>query len=916
MIYSRRFLITLVLAGLMAAPMAIAQESDSDNVDQDDRAIDVPDLDISNPIDEIVTVGRLLDSSQSLALERMDNAAVTDLLGSDQIGRTGDSTVAVALKRVPGLTLVNNQFVYIRGLGERYSQSTLNGARIPSPDLTRNVIPLDIFPTAIIDSLSVQKAYTPDMSANFAGGSVDIRTKGIPDQLVAQFEISTATNSATDGTAFSYAGGSSDDFGTDDGSRALPQRLLDLTAATQGSRLDVASLTSYLQGQNPSLSTLEANAQAVQLNRQLASDLNRSISLEEKDTMPDIGLKGSLGNSFLLGDEWEFGFLVGATYDHQWREEQTVARNFVFPDQRITRETESTRTVNISSIANLGLRFGEEHELTTTTLFLRNTDDETAVLDFFNENREVQDGIGFRDYRLLYEERNMLVNQIRGEHTWGERTRELLGGIGTALRFIPDRTTVSWWISDADAKTEIPNQVNVSSQTVTDANGFTISDAVALDAQAANFRFTDLDDQLESSGIAFKLPFTFDASALDVSFGFDTDRKVRSYLQRQFAIGALAVADTSVLQGPLGSVFSNDNIQNPANNFVFQRQGTNNQSYLAATMTDAAFAAFDWTWNEQWRVAAGLRWEDYRQVAVDWNPDGFSASNPQVTTDITALEQAAFQSDDIYPSLAVTYIDDWLAETFQLRFGFSQTAVRPDLREITDASYIDPITGDLVFGNPGVIPASVDNFDVRAEWFPSNGNNYTVSFFYKDIQDPVEFFEAAASDTQIAREIINAESAEVYGVELEALQNLEFLGAGWERFFIQGNLTLQSTELVAGPDADAPTNPTRALASASDYVANVTFGFDSSDGKHAATLVFNVFGERLYSSGRNDQPDAFEQPFNGLDATYSWYPTDRLIINLKARNVLGETVTIEREGVRIFEQDPGSTLSVSLQWNY
>ena len=87
--------------------------------------------------------------------------------------------MAAALRRVPGLTLVQDKYVYIRGLGERYSQSTLNRAQIPSPDLTRNVIPLDIFPTSIVESLRVQKAWAPNLPANFAGGNVDIRTNSI-----------------------------------------------------------------------------------------------------------------------------------------------------------------------------------------------------------------------------------------------------------------------------------------------------------------------------------------------------------------------------------------------------------------------------------------------------------------------------------------------------------------------------------------------------------------------------------------------------------------------------------------------------------------------------------------------------------------------------------------------------------------
>jgi outer membrane receptor protein involved in Fe transport len=120
--------------------------------------------------------------------------------------------------------------------------------------------------------------------------------------------------------------------------------------------------------------------------------------------------------------------------------------------------------------------------------------------------------------------------------------------------------------------------------------------------------------------------------------------------------------------------------------------------------------------------------------------------------------------------------------------------------------------------------------------------------------------------------------------------------------------------LVAGPRPDAPTNPVRPLSGASEYVANVMLGFDSRDSKHTASLIYNVFGERLYVAGRNGAPDGFEQPFHSLDLTYSWYPTDTMTIKLKAQNLLDETATIERQGVTVFEQDPGINYSLSFSW--
>ena len=893
----------MALSAAVAAAIgqsAWAQESDTVS---DDQSTSQP------PLEEVITIGRYLSASQQVANERLNDSAIVDTMGAEFISRLGDSTVAASLRRMPGLSLVQDKFVFIRGLGERYTTTSLNGAQIPSPDLTRNVIPLDVFPTSVVESLRVQKAWSPENSANFGGGSVDIRTRGIPDQFDLDFEFGMGSSDENTGNALTYPGGSKDRLGTDDGTRALSPQITAALTQYQG-RVDVQNILTMLRRSDPN-ATL-ADAQTV--NRSLATALNRNIGIEEKSFSPDAGFKFSVGNRFDLSREVDFGFMVGTTYDSKWRQTKGVSTNFVFPTERTDTKNETTRSVDLSGTLNLGLNYTDDHSFKFTSLALRNTDDKTAVVDFFNENREISDGLGFRDYRLRFEERNMRTNQIEGTHYIGEATRDRLKFLQN-WDWLPEETEIDWYYSESKATTDIPNEVTVSSFTVTDPiTSAVLSENVALQNTAADYRFTTLDDKVDSYGWSFTLPLQLDNSMLELKGGSAHSQKAREYWQAQFSVGPLSVADPATLNGPLNQVFSDANINDPANNFVFARQGTNNQSYFAATMTDSLFGIVDWTLADTWRVAAGARWEDYRQAAVDWNPFGYSEANPQVTTDPDILGRGTFAKDEIYPSVALTYMSDFWAETFQLRIGASQTAIRPDLREITDASYIDPITGDLVRGNSGVIPSSVDNLDIRAEWFFSTGNSFTVTLFDKDITNPIEFFESAASDTTIAREIVNADSANVHGIEIEGLKHLPWRGF-WETLFVQGNLTLQDSKLVAGPFADAPTNPVRPLAGASDYIANVMIGYDAANAKHTASLIYNVFGERLFVAGRNGAPDGFEQPFKSLDFTYSWYPTDALTFKAKLQNLLGEKIEIQREGITTFEEDPGRIFALSVQWS-
>ena len=205
---------------------------------------------------------------------------------------------------------------------------------------------------------------------------------------------------------------------------------------------------------------------------------------------------------------------------------------------------------------------------------------------------------------------------------------------------------------------------------------------------------------------------------------------------------------------------------------------------------------------------------------------------------------------------------------------------------------------------------------MRADWFFDNGNSFTVSLFNKEIDKPIEFFEKAASDTNTAREIVNADSTSLFGLELEGLYALGALGAWGDAFFLQGNATLQESETTAGANADAPTNNVRPASGASDYVVNLMLGYDSTSGRHMGSIMFNVFGERLYTAGRNGAEDLYEQPFNSLDATYSFFPTENVTIKLKLMNLLDEAIFVEREGVLVFEDKPGMAISASAKYDF
>ena len=869
----------------------------------------------ADEVDEIVVTARLRNSAEQLIDERMNDEVVTDLLGADMINRIGDSTVAAALRRISGISLVNDKFVYVRGLGERYSSATLNGAVVPSPDLTRNVLPMDIFPTSIVEALEVQKSYSAEKHASFGGGSVNIRTKSIPDSFTFSIEGGAGFNTETDNT-LSYAGGGDDDWGTDDGTRALPGAISAAIAQYIG-QIGPQSILGELQKEAGSTATiLDARA----LNQQIGLSLNRNIDITPSSDDPDFSLQGSIGNNFYLTDDFEVGFLASAGYETSWRQTTTFNRDVRFPDTRFERDQETTRSVDMDATLNLGARFTEDHEIATNTMYIRNTDDEASISDFFNENDSFEfidatdnSTSGFQRHRTTFEERDLIVNQARGEHILGADTRKrlpILPGL------VPEEATVTWRYSEARANTSIPNDARVTFDTDVDRELNLLTSRVRNQNTAARFRFTTLEDEVIDYAWQLDWPIYVGDGEIVLSGGSEHMQKVRLYNQIEFGLGPNTVGDLATLQGTPSEVFSEANITDAANDFVMDFAGGGDDSYIAVIVTEAAFGKFDWTINDSWRLSAGARWEDYRQLALEWNPISYSLANPQISTDPDVLDRSSFQLDDIYPSVSLTYMTQFWAEVFQLRFGWSETVVYPDLREINNTSYIDARTGTLTQGNPDVVPSTITNFDVRAEWFFNGGDNLTLTLFAKDIADPIEFFQVGASDTNRSREIINAESGEITGLEIEGLKKLGgILGGFGDPFFIQGTITLQDSELVAGDKASAPTNPVRSIAGASEYVVNAILGFDSMDARHTATVSYNVFGERLFLAGRLSGPDAFEQPFNSVDLTYSWYPTDNITVQAKAKNLLDEEVVIEQRGVQTFVEKPGSSVSVSFEWS-
>lgn len=845
-------------------------------------------------IEEVVATGtRLKGTATAVMEERKNQAFVADIMGAEQISRTGDSDAASALRRVTGLTLVDGKFIYVRGLGERYSSTQLNNTTVPSPDPTRNVIPLDLFPSGIIESLSVQKSYSPSMPASFGGGNVDVRLKSIPSQAVFSLQGKLGYNTENSGDALTYDGGSNDWYGSDDGTRAVP---------------------ADIQAMWDSKQFLDDLDQETALN--LFSQVNRNYGPEYDSVKPDTGFILTAGDSYDINDDWRTGYLFTLGYDHQTRvseqyelqQQDRVGDNVILV--RYFDDIQSTeRTAKWSSLLTLGLDYKRNHRIDYSLIVLNDTRDEIRLKTGNTENLSLAEGVRIRDLDVEYEERTLYTNQLKGMHTFPELN--FMGfdwkySLGRSVRYAPGNMEARFVVSDTDGDGVFDYDNDIS----------------LLDAQtAARYTFQDLHDRVENYGYNFTMPMTAGRWDMEFKFGADFIQKARTAENRRFDVNTLAFEDSSILEGNnFGDILSDDALSSATLNSrsIIRDTTIAGDDYVAAQMVDAYYFEADFFFNNKWRFTGGVRWEDFRQVVAPLDP----RTNQFDLADDADRSQLAFQEDDFYPAIALTY---FLKEEMQLRASVGLTVVRPDLREVSSSTYIDPLTDFPIAGTPGLDTTSITNYDLRWEWYREAGNNLSVGLFYKDMEDPIESVQSPAQDGPPLIRIANAESGEVYGMEVEFLQGLEVLGGGlWDNLFVSGNITLSDSEIVLDRQAiveqtgvsAAITNTTRRLTGHSKYVVNTQLGYDSDNGEHSASLVYNVFGERILIPGIDGFDDSYEQPFHSFDVVYKYYPDFNTTVTLKLQNIFDEQKELEFEGILLRSETKGTSFSLTYKYDF
>jgi outer membrane receptor protein involved in Fe transport len=678
-------------------------------------------------------------SAAALAIRRTA-VAISDNLGAQELKNNADSNAAAGLQRVTGLSVVGGGFTFVRGLGERYSNTTLAGSTIPSTQPERRVIPLDIFPAGLLDSVSVVKSYTPDRPAEFAGGLVEIIPLKIANRPVFDASYSFGGNTRTMGKdGLDYTGSGTDWLGFDDGRRQLPAGIPDDRVIRGGIYTpDVGMLRSELE-------TLGESFENLWTPRAANGKPNHSWSLVYGNRWGGFGLIGSINHSYRSQYQKEI--------QNYFRLEGSSLSPFSEYEYRV-----SENKATLAGTATAAYQFTSNNRVAfqyfTTNIGQR----ESRTFEGYNSDF----GRDIRNSRILWVEENLNTGQFTGDHLFPQLSN----------------TRIDWRTSYSRSNRDEPD---LREMLYEDIGGFRLADQ----SQSGFRMFNDLTE--DSVDVAFNWSTSFTNWAglpTMVKFGPNYTKRDRDFSSRRFRFIPIVTQGVD-LTLPAERLYAPQYI---GPNFELREETRPTDTYRADQTVAAFYGMLDLPLAARWRVIGGLRVEQFEQRVNTFDP--FSL---QIFGDAREIS-AESKKTDAFPSANLVYA---VRPDQNIRFGVSQTVNRPEFRELSPFEFTDIVGGRAVIGNPGLTRALVRNYDVRWEWFPGAEQVIAGSFFVKQFEDPIERFVEPTA--QLRTSYTNADSARNVGFELEARKAISshfFAGANYTYIDSEIELTPFQTNVL------------------------------------------------------------------------------------------------------------------------
>jgi hypothetical protein len=811
---------------------------------------------------ETVTVtAQALDSvtsSQEMQLAERKNAQViTDNLGSQEMKANGDHDAAAAMSRVTGLSVVDSQYVFVRGLGERYSNTTLAGSVLPTTEPDKKVVPLDLFPAGLLDSIQVNKSYSPDRSAEFAGGLVQITPLKLPSRAVLDFSYGLNFFSTATGKSIPLSPLKGNDvFGFDNGTRALPSGIPNSKIVRRGTYTpDV--------GYSPE----EINA----FGRMLGNGWTPRLA----DGAPGQNWGAVFGNRF-----GNLGVIASVTHAYK---EQFVREQRAFYRVAEGSELEAvsnydmqygTQKAQLGAVANVAYAFSSNHRLSFENFYSHSGRDEGRVF----EGPNTENNFYYLNRRLQFIEEGLLANAVGGEH------------FVRGLR----NSRMDWRVSFANANRDEPDLREVLYQ-IPFVTGTTTPQpnvaAVLADESQSGFRlFNNLDDRTIDAAANWSIFSTAGDRPTQYKFGVNYVDRSRDFQSRRFRYipvvltkdGAPVISQTLEPE----ELYATANIGTA---FRFNEETRPVDAYAGDQSTAAGYGMIDIALTGRSRLIAGARLERFEQTVDTFDPFGLFART------ISAVNA----NTDFFPAINLV---QGLSSTTNLRLSYSATVNRPEFRELAAFEFTDVVGSRAIRGNPDLQRALIHNVDGRVEMFPGGRGVVAASAFYKNFDQPIERVVIAGAQPIVTFQ--NADNARNFGIELEAGRQL------FEGFFTSVNYTFVDSEISLRPEQrTVQTSLARPLAGQSKNLFNWMAEY-ALRGFSARVLV-NYFGDRISDVGSNQAPDIIEQGRGSVDLVFG-HKFNRFNVRLAVDN-LTDSEYLFTQGVeqqRLFKL--GRTIGLSI----
>lgn len=850
-----------------------------------------------------VTASRKTNTEVAINMLKKKSSNMIDGVSAASIRKSGDSDAAAAMKRVPGVSIAGGKYVYVRGLGDRYNKTVLNGMDIPGLDPDRNTIQMDIFPTSVIDNLIVNKSFVASLPADFTGGIIDIKLKSFPTEKIRSFSIGTAYNPNYHlrNDYLKYQGGKMDFLGFDDGTREIPV---------------VNNIPFFAEAiSNP-------NGEEGMRYKEILGMFNPNLAALRSSSLMDLSFGATVGNQRKLKN-YTLGYNVMLSYSNstQYYEDAIYGRYGLSGDASIiemeTREYQEgdfgVNNVFASAMAGFALK-SNTAKYTFNVMHLQNGESKAGIFDFFNSDQ----GAVFEGFQhnLEYSERSLTTAQITGSYNFQESGWSWDWRVAPTLSSIEDPDIRFTRYEDRGVNYEISSE-----------SGFPMR------------IWRDLKEQNVASQLNAKKEFELWGRDADVKFG-----SAYTYKQRDFNIRSFMLNIRNLdLTGDPDELFAVDNLWGNTGNIT---SGTtyeasfvpNNPNQFDASVNNVAgYISTQISPIQNLKAIIGVRTEYYTQRYTGQDQLGINVlNNDKVLEDL-----------GIFPSANLVYA---VNENQNLRFSYGKTTARPSFKELSYAEIFDPLTGrtfigglfrdaddgqGVVYWDGNLTSTDIHNFDARWEIFPTPAQVISISAFYKKFINPIEIIQFATQAG--AFQPRNVGDGEVIGGELEVRQSLKFISESLQNFSLAVNFTMTNSRIelsrteyesrVANAREGQTIGRYRDMAGQAPYIINGGFMFNGAEEGFFKTLevalFYNMQGQTLQFAGIVDRPDIYTVPFHSLNlnASKKFGADENMKVGLKVSNLLND----KRESVfRSFGAEDqffqslgiGTTVSLKFSMNF